>query len=185
VRTREAIVDACIALVDEGDVRPTALKVAERAGVSVRSVFQHFDDLEGLYAAIASRLVDRLGGVKVVVDAELPIGARITEMVRSRSRALEILTPVRQAAAVHAPFSPEIRARLQAGHAMLRAELARVFADELEKRDEPARTRLLDTVLSWPSWDNLRTLNGRSKEEAQATVEQMVSAMLLPAHFES
>jgi hypothetical protein len=71
---------------------------------------------------------------------------------------------------------------------MLRAELARVFADELEKRDEPARTRLLDaldTVLSWPSWDNLRTLNGRSKEEAQATVEQMVSAMLLPAHFES
>ena len=75
VRTREAIVDACIALVDEGDVRPTALKVAERAGVSVRSVFQHFDDLEGLYAAIANRLVDRLGGVKVVVDAELPLGA--------------------------------------------------------------------------------------------------------------
>jgi hypothetical protein len=71
---------------------------------------------------------------------------------------------------------------------MLRAEIERVFADELEMRDEPARTRLLDaldTVLSWPSWDNLRALNERSKEEAQAIVEQMVAAMLLPAHFES
>jgi AcrR family transcriptional regulator len=187
VRTREAIVDASIALVDEGDVRPTALKVAERAGVSVRSVFQHFDDLEGLYAAIAERLVDRLGGVKVVVDANLPLQERISEMVLSRARMLELLTPIRRAAAVHAPFSPEVRSRLQAGHNMLRAELERVFADELAKRDEPDRTRLfdaLDTVLSWPSWENLRTLNGRSQEEAEAVLEEMVAAMLLPAHFQ-
>ncbi len=182
VRTREAIVDASIALVDEGDVRPTALKVAERAGVSVRSVFQHFDDLEGLYAAIADRLVDRLSGVRVVVDATLPLPERIVEMVHSRGRSLEVLTPIRRAAAVHAPFSPEVRARLQAGHDLLRAELERVFADELGKRDEPARTRLLDaldTVLSWPSWENLRTLNKRSEADSQAVLEQMVSALLL------
>jgi TetR/AcrR family transcriptional regulator, regulator of autoinduction and epiphytic fitness len=187
VRTREAIVDASIALVDEGDVRPTALKVAERAGVSVRSVFQHFDDLEGLYAAIANRLVERLGGIKIEVDASLPLRERIHVMVRSRARVLEILTPIRRAAAVHAPFSDEVRTRLQAGHNMLRAELERVFADELLQRDEPDRTRLLDaldTVLSWPSWENLRTLNGRSQEEAEAVLDEMVAAMLLPAHFQ-
>jgi AcrR family transcriptional regulator len=187
VRTREAIVDASIALVDEGDVRPTALKVAERAGVSVRSVFQHFDDLEGLYAAIANRLVERLGGIKMVVDASLPLRGRIHVMVQSRARVLEILTPIRRAAAVHAPFSEEVRTRLQAGHNMLRAELERVFADELLQRDEPDRTRLLDaldTVLSWPSWENLRTLNGRSQEEAEAVLDEMVAAMLLPAHFQ-
>jgi AcrR family transcriptional regulator len=188
VRTREAIVDACIALVDEGDVRPTASKVAERAGVSVRSVFQHFDDLEGLYAAIANRLVDRLRGVRVVVDDTLPLDERIADLVRNRSRALEILTPIRRAAAVHAPFSPEVRARLDAGHMMLRSELERVFADELAKRNEPARTQLLDaldTTLSWPSWENLRKLNGRSQEDAEVILEQMVTAMLLPAHFQS
>jgi AcrR family transcriptional regulator len=182
VRTREAIVDASIALVDEGDVRPTALKVAERAGVSVRSVFQHFDDLEGLYAAIANRLVDRLSGIRVAVDATLPVPERIVEMVRSRVRVLEVLTPIRRAAAVHAPFSQEVRLQLQAGHNMLRAELERVFADELAKRDEPERTRLLDaldTVLSWPSWENLRTLNHRSEDESEAVLERMVSALLL------
>ncbi len=188
MRTREAIVDASIALVDEGDVRPTALKVAERAGVSVRSVFQHFDDLEGLYAAIANRLVDRLGGVKVVVDASLPLPERISQIVRSRSLMLEVLTPIRRAAAVHAPFSEEVRGRLQAGHNMLRAELDRVFADELSEHDEPERTRLLDaldTVLSWPSWENLRTLNGRSEEEAQAVLQHIVGALLLPSHLQS
>ena len=55
-RTRSAIVAACIELVEEGDLRPTAPRVAERAGVSVRSVFQHFDDLEGLFAAVGDRV---------------------------------------------------------------------------------------------------------------------------------
>jgi AcrR family transcriptional regulator len=184
VRTRENIVDACIALVDEGDVRPTAQRVAERAGVSVRSVFQHFDDLEGLYAAIAERLVDRLAGVRSVVDPALPLPERIGTMVRSRSRLLEAVTPIRRAAAVHAPFSHEVRARLQAGHNMLRSQLERVFADELTKLEDRERLELLDaldTTLSWPSWENLRTLNGRSEDEARVVLERMVTAMLLPA----
>ena len=50
LRTREAIVDATIGLLEDGDLRPTAPRVAERASVSVRSVFQHFDDLETLHA---------------------------------------------------------------------------------------------------------------------------------------
>src|SRR5438132_352803 len=73
LRTREAIVDASIALVDEGDLRPTAPRIAERAKVSVRSVFQHFDDLEGLYAAVGDRLVERLLHVRMVIDHEMDI----------------------------------------------------------------------------------------------------------------
>jgi AcrR family transcriptional regulator len=183
VRTREAIVDASIALVDEGDVRPTALGVAERAGVSVRSVFQHFEDLEGLYAAIANRLVERLGGIRVVVDPTLPLPERITEVAATRARMLEMYTPIRRAAAVHAPFSPEVRSRLQRGHEMLRAELEAVFADVLSQRDDADRVQLLDvldTMLSWPAWEHLRTMNGRTEDEARAVLECMVGAMLLP-----
>src|SRR5687768_11953208 len=71
-RTRAAIVDACIGLVEDGDLRPTAPRIAERAGVSVRSVFQHFVDLESLFAAVADRWVERLAVLVVPVDPELP-----------------------------------------------------------------------------------------------------------------
>jgi AcrR family transcriptional regulator len=179
LRTRDAIVDASIALVDEGDLRPTAPRIAERAKVSVRSVFQHFDDLEGLYAAVGDRLVERLSHVVMTVDESLPLDRRIDEVVRQRAILLEAITPVRRAAAVHAPFSPEVTARLQAGHDFLRGEIERVFGPELSAGPErELRLDALDTVLSWASWDNLRSLNGRSQEDARDVLVHMVTAIV-------
>src|SRR5207245_10332362 len=99
LRTREAIVDASIVLVDEGDLRPTAPRIAERAKVSVRSVFQHFDDLEGLYSAVGDRLVERLSHLRMTVEGTLLLQQRIDEVVRQRAILLEAITPVRRAAA--------------------------------------------------------------------------------------
>jgi hypothetical protein len=77
-----------------------------------------------------------------------------------------------------------VQSRLQAGHDFLRGEIERLFATELADADASERAVLLDaldTVLSWPSWDNLRVLNGRSEAEACAVMERMVAA-LLPSH---
>jgi AcrR family transcriptional regulator len=181
VRTREAIVDACCALVDEGDLRPTAPRIAERAKVSVRSVFQHFDDLEGLYAAVADAMMERLSHLVMTVDPGLPVARRIRDVVHQRSVLLEAITPIRRAAAVHAPFSSEVQSRLQAGHDFLRSEIERLFAIELASVPADERVVLLDaldTVLSWPSWDNLRVLNGRTEAEACVVLERMVAALL-------
>ncbi|MEO7555115.1 MAG: TetR/AcrR family transcriptional regulator [Acidimicrobiales bacterium] len=181
LRTREAIVDASIALVDEGDLRPTAPRIAERAGVSVRSVFQHFDDLEGLYAAVADRFMDRLGDRTITVDPAAPLTTRLPEVVRQRVLQLQAVTPIRQAAAIHAPFSSEVRKRLSAGHAHMRLEIERVFTQELAGLSAGDRRTLLDaldTVLTWPTWDSLRTLNGRSEAEASAVLTIMVRALL-------
>jgi AcrR family transcriptional regulator len=113
IRTRDVIVDACIGLVDEGDLRPTAPKVAERAGVSVRSVFQHFADVEGLYAAVGDRVADRLQSLVLVVDPDDPIEVRLPEVVRQRSDLLEAVTPILRATAVHAWGSVEVDNRVR------------------------------------------------------------------------
>lgn len=184
LRTREAIVEASIALVDEGDLRPTAPRIAERAKVSVRSVFQHFDDLEGLYAAVGDRIVERLLNVFMMVDDSLPLDERIVEVVRQRVILLEAITPVRRAATVHAPFSAEVRKRLQKGHDFMRDEVERVFEPELSEQEPGARAVLLDaldTSLSWANWDNLRSLNGRSLDEASEVLVRMVTAIVRDA----
>jgi AcrR family transcriptional regulator len=43
-----------------GAPAPSAARIAARAGVSLRSVFQHFNDVESLFAAAASRQAERL-----------------------------------------------------------------------------------------------------------------------------
>src|ERR1700742_732459 len=54
-RNREAIIDALLACYGDGILRPSVQEVADRAGVSARSVHNHFDDVEALRAEVADR----------------------------------------------------------------------------------------------------------------------------------
>lgn len=180
LRTREAIVDATIALLEQGDLRPTAPRVAEQAGVSVRSIFQHFDDLETLHAAVAERLVERVSLLVFPVSPHLPLGERLDRFVRQRALLLETVTPIRRAAAVHGPFSAEITARLRAGQAFLRSEVQHTFSPELSAADTD-RTELLDALdaaLGWGVWDALRAGVGRDQEAAARVMRRLAAAAL-------
>jgi TetR/AcrR family transcriptional regulator of autoinduction and epiphytic fitness len=179
-RTRDAIVEACVGLVTSGELRPTAPRIAEEAGVSVRSVFQHFDDLETLFALVAERAIMSLAGLVHPIDPDLPLDQRIERFATQRVELLEALTPIRRAAAVHAPFSPAIQARVAAGHQFFRAELEAVFGRELDGEPERREVLLdmLDIAASWSSWDQLRAFDGRSVEEASTVVAAMLRAVL-------
>jgi AcrR family transcriptional regulator len=180
LRTRAAIVDATIALVEQGDLRPTAPRVAEAAKVSVRSIFQHFDDLETLHAAVAERLVERVALLVVQVPAEEPFDERVPRFVHQRALLLEAVSPIRRAANVHGPFSTEIAARLRDGQAYLRAEVERTFVHELDHAGD-ARAEVLDALdvaLSWSTWEHLRTGLGRDEAAAEAAVVRLVRGLL-------
>jgi len=182
-RTRDAIVEACVMLVKAGDIRPTAPRIAEEAGVSVRSVFQHFDDLETLFAMVAERSVEGLADLVRPIDSGLPFEDRVDAFVLQRREMLEAVTPIRRAADVHAPFSPSIRARVQAGHEFFRAQLAAVFEPELARLAGDRRAQaldMLDVAASWSAWEMLRTLDGRSVPEAAGVVAALIRAVLGP-----
>jgi TetR/AcrR family transcriptional regulator of autoinduction and epiphytic fitness len=181
-RTRDAIVDACVALVDAGDYRPTAPRIAEEAGVSVRSVFQHFDDLETLFALVAERALSSLAGLIKPIDPDLPFAERVETFAAQRAQLLEAVTPIRRAAAVHAPFSPGIQARVAAGHQFFRAEVAAVFGRELDAdpRDRELVLAMLDVAASWTSWEQLRTLDGHDVAGAREVLAALLHVILGP-----
>jgi AcrR family transcriptional regulator len=180
LRTREAIVDATIGLLEEGDLRPTAPRVAERAKVSVRSVFQHFDDLESLHASVAERLVERVAVLVLPVEPELPLDTRLDRFVHQRALLLEAVTPIRRAADVHGPFSTEITARLRDGQAFLREELVRTFEPDLAAAGDEREELLdcLDAALSWGTWEALRAGLGRSQEAAEQVMRRLAASAL-------
>jgi len=181
VRTKEAIVEACLGLIDEGDLRPTGPRIAERAGVSVRSIFQHFDDLDGLFSAVGERVTVRIGGLIGAIDSSSPLNERIDAFAIQRAAVLEALTPVLRAALVYAASSKVIRTRFEEGHHFLRAQVAEVFAPELaEAPDSEVARQSLVVALSWPTWNLLRDAQQQNQGQARTVVASMVRAILAP-----
>ncbi|HEX8802888.1 MAG TPA: TetR/AcrR family transcriptional regulator, partial [Acidimicrobiales bacterium] len=167
-----------------GDLRPTAPRLAARAGVSVRSVFQHFEDLSALHIAVARRVAERVSVLLVELDTSLPLAERTAAFVRHRAALLEALTPFRRAADVHGPFSPDIRAAVRDGTSYLRREVEATFAPELDRLDPAERAGVLDALAaatSWAAWNALRADAGATEDEARAAVARTVSALLATA----
>jgi AcrR family transcriptional regulator len=57
--SRERIIDAVVAMIDEGRDAINAEAVAARANVGLRSVFRHFGDMASLYTAVLERFSKR------------------------------------------------------------------------------------------------------------------------------
>ena len=114
-RSRDLAVDALLDLLNEGVVRPTAQQVAERSGVSLRSIFRIFDDVESLNAAACARQVTRVRHLFVDVPADGTLDTRIDQFVTINGRLYESIAPVRRAALRIAPESVAVQDTLARG----------------------------------------------------------------------
>jgi AcrR family transcriptional regulator len=179
--TRTAVVDALLALIEAGDLRPTAPRIAARAGVSLRSVFQHFHDLEALFAAAADRQTERLRPLLEPIATDAPLAERVAAFVAQRARLLETLTPVRRAALLMEPFSIEVAKRLRAARVLKRAEIERVFAAELAASAAGQRRELLaalDVAGSYSTWHALRVHQDLPVERARKVLTFLFTVLL-------
>jgi TetR/AcrR family transcriptional regulator, regulator of autoinduction and epiphytic fitness len=180
-RTRQALVDAMLDLLYEGDLQPTAERIAERAGVSERSVFQHFADREALYQAVAMQQFERIMPTLRPVDPSRPLSDRIDGFVDQRSRLLEAVTPVRRAALLLEPSSEVVAGWLAKTRSAKASEVERVFRTELDALDEPRRGAVLGALAAasaWTSWESLRAHQGLGVDRAQAAMREAVAALL-------
>lgn len=180
-RTRHAVVDALLDLLNEGDLSPTAARIAERAGVSLRLVFHHFDDLEAIYSELADRQAERVKPLTVPISVALPLPRRVEEFSAQRGGLLETLSPVRRAAVLMEPFRPALAKRLKHARDQTRAAAIVAFAPELSKlaaAERRAATAALDVITSWVAWEQMRRHQGLSETEARGVMATTIRALL-------
>jgi AcrR family transcriptional regulator len=167
-------------LLDAGDLKPTAERIAARAGVSERTLFQHFPDREALFQGAALAQAARIAPlIEPLPPAEAPVDERVRAFVAQRARVLERVTPVRRAALQLEPTSETVAGWLAAVRQGAAAEVATVFAPELEGRTH--RDELLASLVAaaaWPTWESLRAHQGLSPERAEAALRRTLSALL-------
>jgi TetR/AcrR family transcriptional regulator, regulator of autoinduction and epiphytic fitness len=182
-RTRQALVDALLALLYEGQVQPTAERISARAGVSERSLFQHFADREALYQAVAVQQYERIVPTLDPIDASLPLEERIEAFASQRGRLLETVTLVRRAALLLEPESEVVSGWLQSTRRQKAREVERVFRPELEKVEQSERGVLLTALVAasaWTAWEGLRAHQRLSEDRSRAAMRATLTALLAP-----
>ncbi|MAI80594.1 MAG: hypothetical protein CL917_16755 [Deltaproteobacteria bacterium] len=180
-RTRRAVADALLHLLEEGELRPTSRMIAEKAGVSERTIFQHFEDLQTLFSVSASRLGDRILGNLDFMGADGPFEKRLSAYLDQLIYLHESVTPVRRASRLHESFSPVLDGYLRSWREALRRGIERVFAIELSEiplTERPAVSEALALVATWSSWENMRGHSGFGLEQSRRVLEVAFRSML-------
>lgn len=153
-RSKQAIIDASMALMEEGNLIPTAQQISDRAGVGIRSFFRHFEDMETLFATIERQNRDSTEALFLGGDRDGTLEERILHAVERRAQGYEVETNTVLSTSAQLWRSETLRknyARYQRG---LRKDLD----DWLPELKQLSRSRreAVDAIASFEMWHRLR-----------------------------
>jgi len=168
-RTRDAIVGSALALALAGEVAPIVRDIAKMAGVSARTVFQHFADTAELYVAVLGRVLAAAFG-EVDFNIAWSIDERIATIVNQCSERSERLLPMWTFVETLQRRSTEASDMIMQMYTANRAQLGQWFEHELAALPADSRERTLNALalaLAPESWVVLRERLGLSVEQAR------------------
>jgi AcrR family transcriptional regulator len=141
-RNSEAILEAVLELFIEHNLDPSPNEVAERAGVSLRTVYRHLGNSD-LVRAGMDRVQQRQRAEFQIPDLGAgPLEERIAVLVRTRVRGVRANAAVIAAADYFAASRPEIRRDIEQRRLLLRKQTAAQFAPELRGGGSTAQATL-------------------------------------------
>jgi len=183
-RNRLAVLDAVLELFAEGNLNPGVHEVADRSGVSLRSVYRYFEDLDELVTAAIDRQLQRtrhLFDIEGLGEGSLP--ERITRFSERRVGLFEAVRVIYRASRVRAASDPRVQQDLLDTQQWLASQTQQMFAPELRAMDEPAATdteRALDLLTQFDGLEHLRHRCGLPREEAVAFLQRSLRRLLTP-----
>ena len=177
-RSRESIIDAGLALIEEGVLVPTAQQISARAGVGIRSFFRHFADMESLFATVDEQGRESVEALFIGGDRDGTLDERILHAVERHADGYEHQKNRILMAAAQSWRHEVLRknyARYQRG---LRKDL-NDWLPELKSLSKSER-EAVDAVASAEMWLRLREHQGLSKNHSIEIIVDMLSR-LIPA----
>jgi AcrR family transcriptional regulator len=150
--------------------------VADRAGVGLRSVFRHFEDMETLYAELRERMDRELRPHREAPAIQGTLEERLVAFARARARAFEKIAPFQRAERTQRWRSPV----LQDAHAtLLREERSHLLETFPEVEGLPAEARhALEVVTGFAFWELLRTDQGLGVARAEEAMRTATGRLL-------
>lgn len=182
-RTKQMIVEAYLALLRENPRIPTASSIAQRAGYSVRSIFERFPDLHALRVAATDHAFAAGNALAVPRDVDADRQTRLRSQVETRAQTCERWLPLWRALNANQGDSAELKMRIRVARDMIRARLELMYKPELSTLSEPARRQTmiaLELLTDFESWGRMRELSGLSVDEACTVWIRAIDSLLPP-----
>ena len=171
-RNRDAVIEALISLIREGDLEPTVGKIADRAEVSHRSIFRYFDDLNDLARTAVDTAFRNEWSSSVLADiGEGTLAHRVDRIVGAQLRTLARTHGLGRVARARAIAIPEIDRGLATINEFRVDQVRRQFGPELEAMDEHKRHAITTAIaleIGFDSYDmHYRALERTHEEIAE------------------
>ena len=180
-RNRAAVIDAMFTLLENGSA-PTTEAIAERAGVSVSSVFRYFESLDDLQRETIEAHFVRFGPLfDIPAIGEGDMGARVRRFVDARLELHTSVAPVARLARARSYDQHLIADRITEIRESFVSQVRAHFAAELDSRsgaeaDDIVHT--VDSLTSFEAWDLSATTHGRSRRQIRRAWIHTITTIL-------
>ena len=182
-RTKQLIIEAYLALLRENPVTPmpTAARIAERAGYSVRSIFERFPDLNKLRAAAADYQLAQAAALAPPRNIDGDRQTRIKSQVETRAGTCERGVALWRVLIFSVDQDEELKPRVRTARERTIERMEIMYRPELSTLSERDRKHLLialEAITDIESWARMRELYGLSFEEGCGVWIRAIDRML-------
>lgn len=178
-KSRQRIIDAIIQLVIDGKHEPTAESVAKLAGVTMRTVFRHFDDMEALHREIVVDLHVQTDALAVAYDPDKGWREQFDELILRRTGIFEKYMPQILCAQSLRQRSQAIDEDVQSYVKRMRDSLKIRLPDEFVANSEAFAS--IEVLLSWEVWNRMRRDQKLSVKKTTRLIQNLVDIIFKDA----
>ena len=175
-RSRRRIIEALFDLIGEGNMSPSAVDVAARAKVGLRTVFRHFEDMDSIYDEMTAELTEA-----VMPKIKAPYEAatwreRLMEIVEKRADIYETVFPMKVCMSLRRFQSDFIKEQYERDVTLMRSTLKAILPKEITSQ----RTLFaaLETTLAFTTWRRLRQDQNLSVESTKESIRLMLNGLV-------
>jgi TetR/AcrR family transcriptional regulator, regulator of autoinduction and epiphytic fitness len=181
-RNRQDIVDALLGLIENGETEISAALIASKAGLSERSIFRYFDDVNDLYRSVCDLAFSKEIEYALIDDAGVgSLDTKIENFVNQRVRIYTMNEKIAPAARSFAFKNPIIKNQLVVGRKLLRTQIIKHFAEELsvfDKQQQQAAVAIIDSLTTFEYYDMMRSDQKMSVQAIKSVLTESIRKAL-------
>ena len=181
-RNRQDIVDALLGLIENGETEISAALIASKAGLSERSIFRYFDDVNDLYRSVCDQAFSKEIEYALIDDAGVgSLDTKIENFVNQRVRIYTMNEKIAPAARSFAFKNPIIKNQLVVGRKLLRTQIMKHFAEELsviDKQQQQIAVAIIDSLTTFEYYDMMRSDQKMSVQAIKSVLTESIRKAL-------